>query len=230
MDKASNSNDKASGGIWKNKEEIAEMIFVYTVHFLFMNIKADELHEVFKDNSGRRTKRVGLFTSYDSQENLLGMSRNRYERIIKGGSFRISRKEKEGWEKRFKIDMSYFVPGDTKEVLGKNISVWSSHFDGSEYRGMQNTGWADAELEKILEEINSYIHTPYYSIYYYLCNNMPREPRTNVQEAIRCLNRAKMEEWKGISGEEAEESLKALRKHYRYLSMKLGIEEIEKNW
>ena len=231
MDKMGNSNG-GNGGTgtetegqakYLGKKELSEIIFVYTVYYFFMNMKAEELHRDFKDTTGRRLKRVGLFNCIGA--NVLGMSRNRFNRVTSGKEFNISKKEKEGWEKKFKVDIALFEPDEDKKVLGNDLGGWIGHFKSG--KRMQDSKCAEDELGKVLGNINGYIGTPFYSIYFYLCNSRACDPRSNVQTAIDYLKKAGLAEWKGISANEAEKSIKVLEKHYRYLLMKMEIEKME---
>lgn len=244
--------DEKTGEKIVSSEEMAGVVFVYITYYIFMHTK--ELNEVFKDTSGIRTKRENLFNTIGNQLAIFNFSRQRFERMRTLDHFRIAQKELEEWEKKFNIDMKFFymtrkgainTVNKKNTVLECNFEDWETYFKllypKNEVQRDYEERWAEKKkrtdaaknlkvtesLKKMMEEMDTYIGKPIYSMYYYIRYNKKYEIRSKLETAMDFLGEVRIGDWENVTEENSKKYLKILEKHYKYIQMKMEMNKIE---
>lgn len=227
--------------------QMAGVVFAYITHYIFMN--TGELHRYYKDITGKRLKKVHLFgkginTGSDetSTHSLLNISRQRYARMQSLEGYHITEKDRKMWEEKFNIDMNFFYMDGNKKVLGCSFEEWKKYIEVLYLKNrktdtetdkldvakmIKETEMVAKRLEEMLADIDMYMGTPIYNIYYYIKYNEKFVARSNLQTALVFLEKARIKEWEDIVGEDAVKYMSILKRHYDYIRMKIDIEKIE---
>lgn len=194
------------------------------------------MREVFKNLKKQYSKFQGRGATLKDFYKLIGIGYPKFEKIITGVNFRITKDEREKLSKTFNIEEQYFVAdGSIFDVYGLDRQKWECFFD-QRYQKVYDIELPDKiqkryadEVSKKLEEIKKFediknVYTEDSAILrvsYYFHEGRTFKKERPLQRLMDELDRVDVTNWDELERDKKESQLKEYRekleKHAQYV-------------
>lgn len=212
------------------KSGFGARVNLYIIRYLYYHMKkADKFTEQGK---GARKKSIPL-------ENLVSISRQRFDRIFHGSNYQITKNEIQNLANMFNISSEYFqANAELINIYSLSLDDWQvfcgvneKFFTVNQKEKIRNK--VSKELKRLVEKdhiLKTYdTSTAIYRIYYYFENGTTFREATPFHKFLENMELIKISDWKEIDNDSDTMShyLTLLEKHYDYLRSRIRCKELE---
>jgi len=233
-------NRKSVKNLYDGNTGFSLMINLYVIKYIYYHISKAQC---FMDEDGQGTKKKSI-PIYSSP--YFPMSRQRLDRINKGGSFELTHGEAESITTAYGIDIKYFRKDDPQAFVINGIDetdwkcFYNSHYYGNyglsaDLRGNEKKIEENAtKVTNVLKELSENWEDtlekddPVFAICHYFHYGQRFDRPNAIKELRDILSSLDYGEWEKENGTSLNEMWKLLRNHFNYVNSLYTLKKLRK--